>query len=95
MKPKIDPATLTSRRFFLAEGTRLFTMAGVGGALIGGLGLADEAQAQGWRSLFRRTPKGGHGNVKKMIGEASAGGGGSRWGTGWNRARKSAWPGRG
>ena len=74
MKPKIDPATLTSRRFFLAEGTRLFTMAGVGGALIGGLGLADEAQAQGWRSLFRRTPKGGHGNVKKMIGEASAGG---------------------
>ena len=74
MASKIDPETLTSRRFFLAEGTRLFTMAGVGGALIGGMGLADEAAAQGWRSLFRRTPEGGHGSVKKMIGEASAAG---------------------
>lgn len=74
MEPKIDPETLTSRRFFLAEGTRLFTMAGVGGALIGGMGLADEAQAQGWRSLFRRTPKGGHGKVRRVRGEAFASG---------------------
>ncbi|MEE8433838.1 MAG: FecR domain-containing protein [bacterium] len=74
MEQKIDPETLTSRRFFLAEGTRLFTMAGVGGALISGLGVTDEASAQGWRSLFRRTPEGGHGRVKKVQGEATAAG---------------------
>lgn len=63
--------TAFPRRYFLAEGTRLMAMGGLG-AMLAGLGLPGEAAAQDWLSLLRGRREGGHGIVKKLVGRASA-----------------------
>ena len=59
------------RRYFLAEGTRLLAMGGLG-AMLEGLALPGEAAAQDWLTLLRSRQEGGHGIVKKLVGRASA-----------------------
>ena len=62
-----------TRRIFLAEGTRLTALGGLG-AMLGALGLPRAAAAQEWTELSRVRPAGGFGIVKELWTEASAAG---------------------
>ena len=69
----LDDQDKISRRYFLAEGTRLIAMGGMG-ALLAGMGWPEAAAAQNWLSLLKSKQKGGHGIVKKLKGAATASG---------------------
>ena len=86
MKPRA-----TTRRYFLAEGTRLFAVGGLT-ALLAGLGLPTSVHAQDWRALLRGRPRGGEGKVKELKGSATAAGRPLAVGKGLNRAKKSGSP---
>lgn len=74
MDEEYNSEGLTSRRYFLAQGTRLVTAAGLSGALMTGLGFPNEAEALDWRSMFRGRQEGGGGKVQKLKGRATANG---------------------
>ena len=63
----------TTRRYFLAEGTRLFAVGSLT-ALLACLGLPTSIHAQDWRALLRGRPRGGEGKVKELKGSATAAG---------------------
>ena len=59
------------RRVFLAEGTRLLTLGGLG-ALAGTLAWPELGMAQDWKALSKTKLEGGHGTVKEVKGRATA-----------------------
>lgn len=75
------------RRFFLAQGTRLFALGSLG-ALVAVLARPGTSFGQDWRNLFDSKPQGGHGTVKELRGRASANGRPLRFGERVNSGEK-------
>ena len=73
MNESSQPPRRLSRRFFLAEGTRLCALGSLG-ALGAALARPGTAEAQDWSKLIASKPQGGQGRVKELRGLASAGG---------------------
>jgi len=71
-KPDLTDQMVT-RRFILANGSRLITLGSLG-ALIGAGCKPRGSQAQDWTALARENPSGGFGTVKELTGEATAAG---------------------
>ena len=73
MNKQLQQPAVSSRRVFLAEGSRFVTLGGLA-MLATALGLPAAAIGQDWGTLSRQSLRGGSGVVKSIRGSASAGG---------------------